>query len=123
MKTIVRIEHSDGTGMFTKRDETKKLARHININFVERFSEFNIPLEDGLDISYDHYCAFKSINHLREWVYPDEIEVFLKNNYRVYLIEVSQVLEGKHNTLYKKEDIISKTDISDRVICHQYSLF
>lgn len=119
MKQIIRIEHSDGLGCFysfnplTNENRIAITGYKLSKFMSERHQGFPLPYEDGLKRDNDDYCAFKSIKQIQEWIKPDEFNILFKNDYKVYLIEVSEYKEGKMQCLYKKQHIIQKTDISN----------
>lgn len=120
MKQIIRVEHEDGLGLFvsTTDDGTNRphCCLEIKSNYHQirdRHEQFNSPQEDGLIIEYNDYCGYKSIIHIQAWIFKEEFPLLVKNNYRVYLLEVSAFKEGRDNILFKKEDIITKQDITN----------
>lgn len=120
MKTIVRIEYIDGNGIwFAENKKGNDIVDYLsNIKeFSIRHNYFNTPKEDNINfIKGVHFCAFKSIEQLQQWVYPEEIREFLSLGFKVYLIDVSHYLEGSHQICYKKEDILQQKDISSLFI-------
>ena len=120
----IRIEHIDGHGMFITGlvDEHGQcdfinirdhVVKYILPKVASRHENFNEPEEDGINIiSGIEFCAYKSIEQLNEWIYPDEIKVLFDYGYSVYLLELSSCKTGEHQIVYNKKDIISKTDIS-----------
>jgi len=114
---IIRVEHTDGAGMFVSYYHDLINYRTYKVSEIcwpiaERHNSFNNPKEDGLIIEDDDFCAYKSIEYIQEWIKPEEFQVLFDNDYSVYLIEVSDCQIGRDNVLFKKKDIISKTDIS-----------
>lgn len=116
---LVRIEHEDGIGMFQTHNRFKDGERrehfimHHKRAIGERHEEFNTPWQDGLPfIPGEHFCAYKSIDQLQQWVMKDEFELLFKLGYSVYLIEVSDCQIGKDQIIFRKEDIVSKTNIN-----------
>ena len=116
MNTIIRIEHpSDGKGIW--RSNTTVYDTLSNIwEFVSRHRQFPNPTYEGDVTGFIegiHYCAFKSIEQLQEWVYKDEIKELLELGFKVYMLDVSNWLEGNYQICYKKEDILQQKDISE----------
>lgn len=122
-KQIIRVEHSDGFGMFmgalydnngiyiSDRDHKVSI---ICPSISNKHQLFNSPFEDGLDINNDDFCAYKDTIELRRWIRQQEFSILFDNDYKVYQIEVSHWQEGRDNVLFKKEHIISKIDISNQ---------
>lgn len=118
MKTIVRIEHISGDGIW--RAENKNGVVYIldnlsnYLDFSARHKYFKTPFKENLDfVSGKHFCAFKSIDQLQEWVFPEEIRELLNLGFKVLLLDVSEWLEGEHQICFQKEHIIKSKDISE----------
>lgn len=125
---VIRIEHIDGFGPF----QESKWVEEIN-NFEKEFSRKNYTVDNILPEMYrrhgdfrcpwadhiqnftvgKHFCGYKSIDQLQQWVKKDEFEVLFANGYNIYLLEVSEAIEGLDQIVFKKEHIISKTNISN----------
>lgn len=58
------------------------------------------------------YCAFDSLETFNSLVKPEEVNFLLTQGFKVISIEVSEVYAGHHQVFYKKEHIISVSDIS-----------
>lgn len=123
MIQAVRIEHSDGQGMFGEwfihenGDETPREHSTVGKFLPEvlyRHNGFNTPYEDfGYKFEHgQHFCAYKSIDQLQQWIYPNEMKIIIDRGYCVYLLELEDVLVGRDQICYKKSDIISKQDIT-----------
>lgn len=124
MKQLVRLEHSDGQGIFNGtivsadgRDigrRHKLVADYLCPDVYDRHLDFPRPWEDDINFKVGkHFCAYKSMAQLNEWIKPKEILIFLEVGFKVYLIEVSECLEGKHQICYEKQHILHKTDITN----------
>lgn len=113
IKTVLRIEHSYGWGMFRSATIEKRTIDHICPQASWRHSAMNTHGGDGLEMSDHHFCAYGSLEVMERWIKPDEVREVLKYDYKVYLIELSAWQEGDHNVIFRKEDIILKKDISD----------
>lgn len=116
MKTIIRIEHpSDGKGIW--RSNINGVNNLSNwIEFSDRHRKFPNPTYEGDVTGFIegiHYCAFKSIEQLQEWVYKNEIKELLEMGFKVYMLDVFNWLEGNYQICYKKEDILQQKDISE----------
>lgn len=122
MQQIIRIEHTDGIGMFRLCDLNYDYRPHsiYNLRDIETWAEelsqqherFEILPIDIPDSSDEHFCAYKTIEQLQEWCTNEQIRQLIKAGYSVYLIEVSDCLEGKYQIAYKISDIISKTNMN-----------
>lgn len=122
---IVRIEHEDGNGIFRPRYDQQGNRQRCSGSDLkgmeeldERHAQFNPPYRDGkeggsLPMREDHFCAFKSIEQVQQWITKSEMKILLQNEYRVFLLNVTECIEGKMQVLFRKEDIISKKDISE----------
>lgn len=126
MKTIIRIEHpSDGYGIFMDKlldvDEniigTRKVKNTYDFakRMSDRHTKFNTPYHDNLDTRKDSkiwYCAYKSLDQMKEWITSKEIKAILKRGYIVLMLEVKEHQEGRDQIIYTKESIKSSKDIS-----------
>lgn len=118
---LVRIEHDNGWGMFNafRCAESNGIENPPSLQDllpeVDRRHQngFNGPFDDGIEWTSDYFFGYHSIEQLRDWVKPEEFKVLFENNFKVYLIEVSECNRGRDNTAFKKEHIILKKDISD----------
>lgn len=116
MKTIVRIEHKNGNGIWRAVNENGDCI----IDFTSFYEEicdkheyFPTPYEEGLNIDMTvDFCAFKSIPQLEQWVEREWLQELFDNDFKVLLLEVKNWKEGEYQILFRKEDIISSKDIS-----------
>lgn len=119
MKTVIRIEHpSDGGGLF--RSIKRMFVARCNLftfhdELCLRHNRFNDPWGDGIpEFTYKHHCAFKSLEQLRSWMDDDWMkEIINDHGFRVYMIDLSEWLEGEMQVAYKKSDILQTKDISN----------
>jgi len=120
--TIIRIEASNGIGMFTNekfpsvnRDGfLEGLARR---HFDWDTTDFNFPTpsQENLDLQAQGirwYCAFKTLSQVDELILPEEMEELILAGYTVYLMTVEYYQEGKHQVIYTKDSVIFKKDIN-----------
>lgn len=125
MKSLIRIEHSDGQGLFGRytMDEDGGISRDSIVArnvpdlqyLFNRHQDFNAPSEEPFAdefIQGKHFCAYKSLQQLNNWILPEEMSIILSIGYKVYLIDVSEYLEGEHQICYRKSHILNKKDIS-----------
>jgi len=115
MKTIVRIEHESGEGIFHS-ESCNRLSNYQE--FAERHGEFPTPHCETPKLNMDKFgknwfCAFKSIEQMNEWVTSSEIKEFIKLKCRVLVLDVTQYQEGTHQIIFTKESIKNSKDISD----------
>jgi len=112
---IVRIEHNDGIGMFNTSTGTpvnpllpKLYERHfISDNSTKEI--FPNPYGDeNIDVNFtenEWYCAFKSLEQLNKFIYPEEIKILLEEGYSILLLSVTDYSVGKYQVIYTKESI------------------
>lgn len=124
MKTIVRIEHEDGWGMFRNKENRYVVGEGNNPimdKLWDRHSTWTInggmpvPSNDGIDMGLgwkEWFCAFKSMEQFNNWVKKDEAKELLKFNFKILLLEVTEYQEGGNQIVYTKESIVSERDIS-----------
>lgn len=119
MITAIRIEHPDsGYGIWRAQDrEWNDIIdrSEFSVTLTKRHGggNFLTPWNDGIKfVSGKHYCAFKSMGQLYQWVFPEEIKDLIRIGFCVYLLELSEALEGNFQYCYEKQHILTKTDIS-----------
>jgi len=125
VKTIIRIEHADGWGMFRpKNNDRWSVGDDSGIKCLddlwERHSSWNvggmpIPHNDGIDMAKGNkewFCAFKNIEEFKQWIKPEEMRELIKKNFKVLLLDVFDFQEGEKQVVYTKESILSIKDIS-----------
>lgn len=120
MKTIVRIEHPfDGWGLW--RSGPNDVVAFIDSakcysDLMERHRKFPNPTYqrdiEGF-IPKEHFCAFKSIDQLQEWILPEEMKEIISLGFKVLLLDVSECLEGEYQIAFKKEHIVQSKDITE----------
>lgn len=125
MKTIIRIEHSDGWGMFRSKDNDRwTVGDYSGVKCLDelwdRHSSWNeggmpLPDNDGIKMHKEYkewFCAFKSMEEFKQWVKPEEIKELIKRDFKVLLLDVTDFQEGEKQIVYTKESILSAKDIS-----------
>jgi hypothetical protein len=128
-RKIVRVEHADGCGMFRNdkygkyryilgnSDETIKMYElHDSLPTPKRDRGFNLGdlgWGDFDEFMEGRFCAYKTLDSFYQWIVKDELKWLLNNHdFKVLLIEVTELLEGEYQVLYKKENIVNVEDIS-----------
>ena len=119
---ILRLEHLDGFGIFRNHDENGNYRDYqlshtsVDDDICRRHNNLPIPQDDiGIADQFEegsHFCAYKSISQFYEWIQPNEFKELHEHGIRAYLITVSECIIGALQVVYKKEDIISKHDVS-----------
>lgn len=115
---IIRVEHSDGYGMFISKINKRKRKHAIGCIpslelLLHRHSKFNSCFEDfGDKFTKKHYCGYKTIKQIQKWITKNEFTELIKYQYKIYLLEVSECLIGKDQMAFQKKDIINKKDIT-----------
>jgi thioredoxin-related protein len=115
VKQVLRIEAEDGWGMFRNHPDhlERETIDQINYNVYDRHCSMNNPYQDGLNMTDDHFCAYASLEMMEKWLTTEEIREILSYDYNIYLIELTEWQEGKHNVIFKQEHVKSKINISD----------
>lgn len=117
---VIRIEYSDGKGLW-RADSGNPFFCIIDTakcynSLEDRHRSFPSPAIDGeLSVKFRpgiHFCAFKSIKQLQQWVFPEEMKEIIQLGFRVYLLELSEWLEGEYQIAYDKKCITKKEDIT-----------
>jgi len=120
---IIRIEHTDGIGMFREytdeysNDYEKRMHNvfYILPQLADRHENFNSPSQECLDLYKNnkvYYCAYKSIEQLQKWILNNEFITLFDNDYKVLLIECTDYQIGYDQVIYTKESIKTSKDIS-----------
>lgn len=127
---IIRIEHEDGKGLWRSDDAEGncRLTQHSQFDAIndrhrndDKFPAFycdkellaNFCNHTGCSDPEDYFFAFNSLEVVNEALTPDEFkEVINDLGFKVYLIEVSDYIQSKFQTVFKKENIVTKQDIS-----------
>jgi hypothetical protein len=117
MTTIIRVEHSDGWGMFRYNYDLAKRYVLGDTKDTEKMHELhlnrNTPFCDGIRMESDMFCAFDSLDTFNALVIPKELKWLLNNkDFKVLMLDVTDVISGKHQVCYKKEDVLQTKDIS-----------
>ena len=125
MKTIIRIEHKSGYGIFRAVNrlgnciiDSKKAGKTFNKLQVRHF-EFPTPHRDSKIsrfIEDNEFCAFKSIEQVQQWITKDEIIALTKLDFKVLMLDVSECIEGEYQIIYEKENILQSKDITNLFI-------
>ena len=118
MKTLIRIQHNNGKGLFRALDTKGECileSLHCYEALTYKHWEFPSPLEDNLlnGISKKEFCAFKSIEQVKQWIEPEWFNEIIKAGFKVLLLDVSDCREGEYQILYKKEDVLQTKDIPE----------
>lgn len=123
MRTAIRCEHSDGSGMFTSYQPGTETRRRVQVseyrelrNMFDRHQDFNTPREDGLKRFASDFCAYKTINQFKEWVWHEELLFLVHLGFRVYKLRLRECQVGNHNILFDKKDVVTKIDITDQLL-------
>lgn len=124
-KVIIRIEQTDGLGLFQYKfydAEGKLHRRKVRVaamelpDMSERHCQFNDPWNDCLDIERDNkewFCAYKSARQFKQWITSEEIRQIIEMGYRVFVLEVSEYQEGKDQIIYTKDSIVKSQDVTE----------
>lgn len=128
MPQAIRIEHpSDGIGIFVTRykDERGEYTSGYMVakfdyepfdvgDMCNRHYKFNTPREDHISFEVGkHFCAYKTIEQVNEWITHDEMLQLIDYGFAVYVLELSDILEGEHQIMFDKDNIIERKDITE----------
>jgi hypothetical protein len=120
MKTIVRVEHYVGDGLWKAKDNNGSIYMSFSFvdDLVEKHYNFPTPNQDlllsiSLRKNPQYYCAFKSIEQLQQWIDKEWWKEIFELGFKVLLIDVSECLEGEYQILYQKQHILQSKDISN----------
>jgi hypothetical protein len=117
MKKAIRIEHDCGNGLFRAEDFDYSVINNLPDNICDKLvikhRSFPTPDKEGLDIEENEFCAFKSIEQIQQWIEPEWFNEIVKLGFKIYVLELSSCKEGNYQILFKKENILSKKDITE----------
>lgn len=115
-KTVIRIEHpKDGKGIWQSKNEGDKFIINSLSCFddiITKHIDFPVPYCDGLSIGHDDFCAFKSVEQVKQWIDDTWWNEIIDAGFKVYMIDISVWQEGEHQILFKKKDIAQQKDIT-----------
>jgi hypothetical protein len=113
----IRLECSDGDGLFKCRDKGfdlksfplgKKIA-HLHDTFPNPWDEFG----DKFNLNY--YCAYKSLTQLLAWIPIEDLKELILKGIDVYILGVKDELIGDYQICYKKKNILWKQKITSLI--------
>ena len=133
MQTLIRIEDPksgiglfQAVGIYTKEDVLNDPSRRegdcydlselsqYDQNIWIRHLYMDVVLHDCSGfIKGIHYCAYRSLDELKSWMEDEWIKDVIRVGFRVYIIEVSECLNGSQQAAFELRHIISKKDISE----------
>lgn len=125
-KKFIRLEHQvHGTGIFVSQwddngDECWSVYNDdssLMVSVRQRHNKFPTPMEEGYCFEYDEFCGFKNVEQLDEWFNKMELRYMVKKGIRIYSITVFELtFEGEYQVMYRKEDVFSRRDITNKVL-------
>ena len=112
-KILVRVEHPDsGNGMYAHfQDGSWSWPSSLSL-MRNRHEDMYTPRDEGLPMTREHFCAFSTLEDMEKWVRNDEVKVLVELGFQVLLLTVSQCHVGKHQCIFKKEDVVEVTNIT-----------
>jgi hypothetical protein len=119
MKTIIRIEHSSGWGIFRAHDgDYNVIAKQFTFweDLLEKHRDFPTPSNDDLIdrwIEDYEFCAFKSIEQIHNWFDKEWFSEMTTLGFKVLMLDVSECIIGEYQVLYKKENVLQSKDITN----------
>lgn len=133
MKTTIqaiRIEHPDsGWGLFRHRKDPNNPYMGALMNdmpsaeqLTTKHRSFDNPWCDSLIQGFNdvkHFCAFKSIEQIQEWIDPAWFNEIFELGFQVLLLELSECQIGEMQIVFEKQHIITSTNISDLFITNE----
>jgi hypothetical protein len=111
---VVRLECSDGDGIFRIRKEgfdllsfpAGKRICHLHDTFPDPYQEF------GNEFTENHYCAYPSFTNFIAWISLEDLHELIIHDVDIYLMNVKSSLVGQQ-VCYLKKDIIWKKKINE----------
>lgn len=127
---VIRIEHhEDGNGLWRSHDDSNyRIRQHSQYEAIkfrhqnrEVFPTFYNDMElleqfcnrTGRSDPEGYFFSFNSLEIVNEALTPDEFKEAINDlGFKVYLLELSDCIQSSFQTVFKKENIVSKKDIS-----------
>lgn len=116
MTTLIRIEHTNGYGLWSARkDDGYSVIDDVSFygDILRKHNKMPTPYLEGLPFTKEHFCAFKTIDELQEWVDKSWFVELFNLGFKVLMIDVSDVIVGKYQAIFKKTDVLQTKDISN----------
>lgn len=123
-----RVEFSDGYGLFFKNlfknnVRLDKRPFYAEKDFPElhkrHLENFKFPKDENLDVNFERrewFCAFNDLKSLLYWIHKEEMVKMISLGFKVYEITCSDFQIGKLQTLFTKEFIIEKKDMTNEIL-------
>jgi len=114
MKTIIRIQHETGNGLWRTMIEGDFLCTSLSFHdeLSEKHEDFPTPAQENHFLKKEEFCAFKSIEQLQEWIKPNWFKEIMDLGFRILMIEVSEAITLTYQVMYEKQNITKISDIS-----------
>jgi hypothetical protein len=112
---FIRVETEDGIGLFHNDLNVSDAGMYYE-RLLERHNNFPIPhLDDAISgiFNTDYQCGYKSIEQMKEWIRPLEMNAFINCGLRVYAMKATGVHSSEYQVIFKYENVVEKTDITD----------
>ena len=131
IKKLIRIEHPkfNNRGIFSTMNEicSEIIDKDPAYEYLRRFFDgFPIWARSHNDMLSArrimgftplHFCGYLSIDIMKEFIMEDELNAFICVGYKVYEIEVSQMITDEVNQgCFTLNNVISKKDITNLFI-------
>lgn len=119
MITIIRVEHTNGWGLWRARlnnNDNNSIIESLDCfqEILDRHSNMpSVKNDPGLGSRDDNeFCAWGSINEFDRWMDRSWIPELVENGFKILLIEVSECRVGKYQVVFKKENVLQTKDIT-----------
>lgn len=120
MMTVYRIEHKDGYGPFIMGYSKLGYLREHNIHDQipqmawRHESLMPTPDEEGLPFGDDYLCAYRTKEHLMDFIYHEEIEQLVALGYSIFRLEIQipdrQV--GSAQVVFKTSQVRAQVEVT-----------
>ena len=110
MKTVIRIEHRCGEGLWCAEDlDGRNYCDRFTFywNLVKKHNKFPTPDEEGMLIKREERCSFKSMVQLRKWIEPNWFTEIFVQGFNISRIKVSECREGNPQKLFDPTNALS----------------
>jgi len=118
---LIRIEHpEDGQGVFNSTYGFSIFDAIAQNDFSKALDGYALPnklnlVEDCPGCTDDHYCAYKDVEQFKGF-YPNGFKAIVDRGFKIYSISVDNAIIGQQQVAFRKDDILSKIDITNEFI-------
>jgi len=109
---VYRIEHLNGKGPFSDM-----YVGELYHNFTRRHAYMLAPDETGYCMQLNDFCAYRSLETLKEFCKAEELEYLCELGFSVYEIELAKSQhEDAHQVVFQKSAEKTRKDVTQVIL-------